>query len=432
MNHKISIITPAKLDTDQKIEWIKEAMLSAQKQTYNNWEMVIVNDGNYGVVPNMKDDRIKIITLDEPVGTAIARNTAAHYAEGPLLLPLDADDILHPKALEVLYNKWEEGKFVYGNLQLLVGSGNGWDLNRQTEFPPFDCSNILNLSGALPVTALHSKEDHIKIGGWKSILEHGLEDVEYWVAMLEQCVMGVRVEDIVLYYRKHRSSRSEVMKTSGELGAMRSKISKLHKNIYGGKEMPCPGGCGKKRRIPTTKISSSSTQTLSVATLRTLEAYPDSDLVQLRYNGPRKAPFGIIGGNTEISYRIKGTNDEFLVHTSDLQRFGGEARTGPLFLKVEPKTMFVHNQKVVELPTKEETFVPPTPSAPEIAGSAKKVIQLEELGQNDNITKLLRDNGVTVEKIANEMKVGDLRKIKGIGPSTELKITIKAKDLYFS
>lgn len=435
MDHKISIITPALLDTQERIDWLNEMVGSVLQQTYKNWELIIVNDGVSKIVyPKWaKDKRIKIINLEQKVGTAIARNTAAHNATGELLLPVDADDILQQNAVEILYNKYEKGKFVYGNVQLLLPSGNGWVLNRTTQFPDFDCSTVLNLSGALSVTGLHSKNDHIKIGGWKSQLSEGLEDVEYWVNMLKHCVLGIRVKDTILQYRKHRSSRSESMKTLGQLGSMRKIIGSIHSDIYEGGNMPCPGGCGDKKRIPTTKISQQTA--VSNLAIRTLEAFGDDELVQLKYNGLRKAGFGVVGTSTDIPYRVNGRNSEFLVHKTDLQKFAGVDRNGTLFLKVEPKTMFIHKDKPLTSPEPTQSpVVVQNTKQPEIASSTKRIIPLSALDQPDKITLGLQKLEVTIEKIATEMKVRDLQElgIPGIGPATELKIINKAKDLYYS
>lgn len=431
MGSKVSIITPVKADSPDKIQWLNEMVESAKNQTYDNWELILVNDAVKDFQLDEKDKRIKVINLTENVGAAIARNTAAHHATGKLLLPVDADDILTHNAIELLYNKYEEGKFVYGNLQLIVPSGKGWEPSRVTKFREFSCDEALNLSGAIPVTALHSKKNWEKSGGWKSILTEGLEDVEYWISLIRNCVLGIRIEDVVLQYRKHRQSRSEVMRLSDQLGRMRNLIAQIHKDIYQGDIMACPGGCGNKKRAP--RVTASGTKTVSPLETMKLESYPDSELVQMRYTGPMQGNFGIVGNATGIPYRIKGRGSEVLVHMSDMQRFNGVGRTGPLFQRVEPKSMFVHKQ--VE---QEKVVVPDNynPGIPEIANatSNRQKLTLDKLGQPERITKGLEKLDVTIEKIATDMVVGDLRElgIPGIGPATELKILQKAKELYFA
>lgn len=89
-------------------EWAERAVESVMKQTYDNWELCIVDDcsNNEGLLDYLRsihDDRIKIRFLDENLGISDASNIAAEMADGDYLVLLDNDDELALNALEELF-----------------------------------------------------------------------------------------------------------------------------------------------------------------------------------------------------------------------------------------------------------------------------------------------------------------------------------------
>lgn len=102
MKELISIITP----TYNCGEFIAETIESVLKQTYKNWEMIIVDDcstDNTNEIVNTyiaKDKRIKYYCLKKNSGAAIARTKAIDLAKGSYIAFLDSDDIWLPNKLE--------------------------------------------------------------------------------------------------------------------------------------------------------------------------------------------------------------------------------------------------------------------------------------------------------------------------------------------
>lgn len=85
---------------------IGETITSVQQQTYQNWEMIIVNDASTDNTTEIvhafmeNDHRLKLYSLKENSGTAVARNTAIKYAHGRFIAFLDSDDLWKPQKLE--------------------------------------------------------------------------------------------------------------------------------------------------------------------------------------------------------------------------------------------------------------------------------------------------------------------------------------------
>lgn len=98
----VSIITP----TYNCAKFIARTIDSVQAQTYQNWEMIIVDDCSQDntkeiVEGYMKNDpRIQYHLLDANSGAAVARTTAMRLAKGSYMAFLDSDDIWMPDKLE--------------------------------------------------------------------------------------------------------------------------------------------------------------------------------------------------------------------------------------------------------------------------------------------------------------------------------------------
>lgn len=97
----ISIVMPAW----NREELIKDAIESAQAQTYQNWELLITDDGStdstVDVIKSYQntDDRVKLFT-PEHGGVCKARNHSIEHASGSLVAFLDSDNTWTPDILQ--------------------------------------------------------------------------------------------------------------------------------------------------------------------------------------------------------------------------------------------------------------------------------------------------------------------------------------------
>lgn len=92
-------------------EYIEECVSSVLRQTYSNFELILVNDASpdssLEIITRLskRDDRIIVINKKENEGVALARSTGLSQAVGNFVLYLDGDDQLVPEALEILSKK---------------------------------------------------------------------------------------------------------------------------------------------------------------------------------------------------------------------------------------------------------------------------------------------------------------------------------------
>ncbi|NHM03411.1 glycosyltransferase family 2 protein [Flavobacterium celericrescens] len=102
MNALVSIITPSY----NSAKFIAETIQSVQNQTYQNWEMIIVDDGSSDETESVvlsiiqNDNRIQFHKLSQNSGPAVARNTGIEKASGDYMTFIDADDIWFPTFIE--------------------------------------------------------------------------------------------------------------------------------------------------------------------------------------------------------------------------------------------------------------------------------------------------------------------------------------------
>lgn len=96
----ISIIIPLY----NKESCIKKTVLSVLNQSYNNFELIVVDDGSTdnsaNIVKSIYDKRIRYLLKDNG-GPSSARNLGVKKALGQWIIFLDADDLLLPEALDI-------------------------------------------------------------------------------------------------------------------------------------------------------------------------------------------------------------------------------------------------------------------------------------------------------------------------------------------
>ena len=97
--HKASIIIPYY----KKKKFINRTLNSVLKQTYQNFEIIIVYDdedkSELGYVKNFQklDKRIKIIINKKNYGAGISRNIGINKSKGSFICLIDADDFWKKK-----------------------------------------------------------------------------------------------------------------------------------------------------------------------------------------------------------------------------------------------------------------------------------------------------------------------------------------------
>jgi glycosyltransferase involved in cell wall biosynthesis len=196
--------------------WVTHAIESAQKQTYGNVEIVVVDDGStdqtWRGVSYMaeSDKRIKFVRLAENVGRSEARNIGNAAASGDIICVLDADDCAYPDRAKLTVEKMKKADVVYGSADQMDLLGNKGGLYQ---------ADVFNLSNALREkqnkivhsTMAYSKDlaTRFKYRGG-DISRLGIDD---WCFQLELAQSGARFEHIHQPIGAYRENPSGISKT---------------------------------------------------------------------------------------------------------------------------------------------------------------------------------------------------------------------------
>lgn len=113
-NKMVSIILPV-FNAER---FLPQCLDSILRQTYQNWELIAVDDGSKdGSMEILKsyekrDNRIHIISKENE-GVSIARNIALEHAHGDYIYFVDSDDIVMPEGLMILVKAMESNKTTF-------------------------------------------------------------------------------------------------------------------------------------------------------------------------------------------------------------------------------------------------------------------------------------------------------------------------------
>jgi glycosyltransferase involved in cell wall biosynthesis len=216
----ISVIMPA-FNAER---YIGQALDSVGSQTYQNWEILVTNDGGTDGTSRIvaefaqrTSQLVRVLEHEQNLGLSAARNTAMRVARGDYIAFLDADDFWLPEHLESVCALLASGSadlayaecFVFrntasGEIELIPVS------TIAVKDAPADLfrRNFINPSGAAITRQLMDK-----VGGFSL---RRVEDLDYWI---RAATLGFRIAATgkqTYYYRKSGSGLSAAFAEDAE------------------------------------------------------------------------------------------------------------------------------------------------------------------------------------------------------------------------
>ena len=191
MQDKVTIVTPSW----NSERYIEETIKSVQAQTYQNWEMIIVDDCSTDCTIEiikkiiLKDPRVKLMVQPTNMGAAKARTRSMQSGTGRYVAYLDSDDIWKPEKLErqIAFMKEKNCGFSCTSYEVIDDSGN--KLNKYIHMLPkvnyidFLTNNLLQTVGIMVDTQKVDKKYLIMpdirrrqdAATWLQVLKAGFE-----------------------------------------------------------------------------------------------------------------------------------------------------------------------------------------------------------------------------------------------------------------
>ena len=226
----VSIIVPV-----YNVEkYICETIDCVRKQTYDNWELLLVEDcskdNTVAVIleylDEVKDARVRLIRQEKNNGAARSRNRGLREAGGRYIAYLDADDLWVPEKLEKELAFMEEKQAAFAFTGYEFADENGKGLGKVVRVP-----EILTYKEALKNTTIFTTTvmfDTEKID--KKFLEMPIiksEDTALWWKVLRSGYVAYGLDENLVRYRRAGKSLS-----SNKLEAMR-RIWNLYRKAEG-------------------------------------------------------------------------------------------------------------------------------------------------------------------------------------------------------
>lgn len=204
----VSIITP--MYNSEK--YIVSTIESVLRQTYKNWEMIIVDDcstdssSEIAKLYSEKDKRIKYIRTEKNSGVSNARNLALKEANGSFIAFLDSDDTWKNEKLKKQIEFMQKNDYIITFTAYELMDENGNKIHKEIMVPnSVDYKTLLkgNVLGCLTVII-----DRKKLGFDIKMSGERHEDYVLWLSILKKGISAYGLNEVLASYRKSSTSLS--------------------------------------------------------------------------------------------------------------------------------------------------------------------------------------------------------------------------------
>lgn len=196
-----------------KGEYIRETLESVVRQSFRNWEMIVVDDlstdNSQEEIEKVHDVRIRTIWKSNNCGLpSVLRNELGRLARGKYIAFLDGDDLWLPEKLarQVAYME-NHPEYPFSHAACMVVDGQGRDLYLRNwgNYPPDgDCfRELMEKCFICTSSVMVTKEFFSEIGGFSEnpALRTNAEDTEFFLRCAKNNGIGMPGKEPLVKYR---------------------------------------------------------------------------------------------------------------------------------------------------------------------------------------------------------------------------------------
>lgn len=195
------------MSTYNSAESITGALQSIQRQTYQDWLLLVVDDAATDDTPGLldaaarADDRVRVITNRWNVGLAQSLNRALHEVQTPLVARMDDDDISEPDRLRLQVERMDQDPSidVLGTGVVLVDE-QGDQIG--VDFPPATHAELARAmyrrSPFYHPTVLYRRSFIERAGGYDARFRRG-QDQDLWLRTYRHSCFANLQDPLVTY-----------------------------------------------------------------------------------------------------------------------------------------------------------------------------------------------------------------------------------------
>lgn len=196
-------------------QYLEEALSSIFKQTYSNWEIIIVDDcstdnSHQTYKKFALDNRIKVLYNESNKGCGYTKYRCIAEAKGDICGYLDPDDALTVDAIEVMvkaHKKRPNYSIVYSTHYLCDSVLNPSDVAKYVGRIPFHETQLTYRGPKISHFCTFKKSFYVKTSGISKKLRKAVDQDLYF--KLEEQGLTFYIDQPLYYYRKHEDGISQ-------------------------------------------------------------------------------------------------------------------------------------------------------------------------------------------------------------------------------
>jgi GT2 family glycosyltransferase len=217
--------------------WLREAIDSVIRQTYTDWELIIIENGSAdqspAIVASYTDPRVRVVTAAENMGRTPALRHAFDLARGEYIAILDADDVAeHTRfAKQVAYLDDRPDVSVVGTWAVRIDE-QGNEVGRWAPaIDPLRLQDQLGYENPIVHSAAMYRADMARAVGGYPIEYPYAQDSGLWLRLVQRGPLGM-IGEFLSYHRTlaggmTRSKQSQVIVSRDSLALLEYAASHL-------------------------------------------------------------------------------------------------------------------------------------------------------------------------------------------------------------
>ena len=212
--------------------YLDEAIGSVFTQTFQDFEIVIVDDGSTDeetrrLLASYERPRTRLVRSANR-GLPAAKNLGLAHTTGPYVCMFDADDRLDPAMLEKSVAALDSNpSLTFVSHWLRTFGDEVW------EWTPASCDapalldvNTVNGAALVRRSALEA------VGGFDESMRDGCEDWDLWIGLIERGFKGAILPEVLFHYRRRPDSMSRLMMRGDGHPRLYRRLVEKHPRIY--------------------------------------------------------------------------------------------------------------------------------------------------------------------------------------------------------
>lgn len=215
----VSVVIP----TYDRLPFLREAIESVLRQTYAEWELIVVDDGSTdgtdGYVGGLADGRVGLVRSEHTGCPAVVRNLGLRRARGRFVAFLDSDDVWHHRKLEIQLSRCHgERDFAWSYTNFALVDTTGVEIPFRVGGPWTPCEGfilpevITREATIAPSTVVVERSLLEEVDGFDESLQ-SREDYDLWLRLAAKRPAGV-VRDRLCVIRDHAERGTETLPDS--------------------------------------------------------------------------------------------------------------------------------------------------------------------------------------------------------------------------